>query len=195
MIFFTSDLHLGNRDMTTSYCRPFKDSKSFEKHIIKNWNKQAKKSDTIYVVGDLFDYHNQPDYDWTKNFKIIKKIKAEIVLIIGNNEERIIKIHFDNDFEKFREYCKNNGIKEVCKDCVVTACGQEFFLTHKPKNHSKSMLTLFGHSHKAIGYYKSFGFNVFYDLHDFRLVDDDKIKFLLYMKNTYWDKDVNVNLV
>lgn len=192
MNFFTSDLHLGNEDMEGTYCRPFKKSRDFEKYLIKNWNKQAKKTDTIYVIGDLFDYHNQEDYDWRKNFKIIKKIKAEIILIIGNNEERIIKNCFQNDFEKFRNYCIENGIKDVFKDFVVEACGRSFFLTHKPKNHNPEMLNLFGHSHKAIGFYKNFGFNVFYDLHDYRLVDDKKIKYLLFMKENYWDKDINL---
>lgn len=57
--FFTSDIHLGNATTVLADGRPFKNDKEFEKFLIKTWNKQAKKGDTIYVIGDLFDCHSK----------------------------------------------------------------------------------------------------------------------------------------
>lgn len=195
MKYFTSDIHLGSSEIITTDNRPFKNIKTFNKHIIKNWNNQAKANDTIFVIGDLFDFHNQPGYNWENNFKIIKHIKANIILIIGNNEERIIQNCFSNDFYKFRDFCLKNGIKEVFNDLTINILETPFFLTHKAKNHSNEILTLFGHSHKAIGLYKSFGFNIGYDLNNFRLYSEYDISHLLYMKDKYWDKDENLKLL
>lgn len=195
MNFFTSDIHLGNEYIIESGNRPFKKPNDFHKYVVKNFNKQAKKGDTIYVIGDLFDYHYKENYNWMDNFKFIKKIKADIILIIGNNEERIIKQHFDNDFNAFKECCKENGIKDVFENLTLEVCKMPFYLTHKPKNHSDKMLNLFGHSHKAMGVYKSFGFNVFYDLHDYKLLTEENIKHFLFMKKEYWDKDENLKLI
>ena len=69
-----------------------------------------------------------------------------------------------------------------------------FFITHKPKDCSNYCLNLFGHSHRAMGVYKSFGFNIGCDLNHFKLYSEKDIGFLIYMKNTYWDKDENLKL-
>ena len=45
----------------------------FDKYVIKLWNKQATKNDTIYVVGDLIDCHSQTDDSCVKKFLIAKK--------------------------------------------------------------------------------------------------------------------------
>lgn len=175
--------------------RSFKNPRAFHRHVIKNWNKQAKKGDTIYVIGDLFDYHYKPNYNWEDNFKIIKKIKADIILLIGNNEERIIKEHFNDDFEAFRLCCMQNGITDVLKNATIKVCDIDFYMTHKAKDCNMEMLNLFGHSHKAMGIYKTFGFNVFYDLHDYKLVDEKRIKHLLHMKKVYWSLEENLTLI
>ena len=54
-------------------------------------------------------------------------------------------------------------------------------------------MNLFGHSHRAIGLYTPYGFNVGCDLNHFRLYSENDIAHLLYMKNEYWDKDANIN--
>ena len=51
MIYFTSDIHFDDLDTLVNDNRPFKSTKQFDKYIIKTFNKQAKKEDTIYVIG------------------------------------------------------------------------------------------------------------------------------------------------
>lgn len=195
MKFFTSDIHLGDATTVKADGRPFKNEKQFERFIIKTWNKQAKKGDTIYVIGDFFDCHSKTDPYYLKELYFPKKIKADIILVLGNNEERIINYFYGGDFEKFKEVCLNSGIKDVIKDGYVHICKQDFYLTHKPKDHHKDMLTLFGHSHRAMGVYKSFGFNIGCDLNHFRLFSEQDIHVLLRAKKDYWDFDDNLKLV
>ena len=160
----------------------------------KIWNKQTTKKDIIYVVGDFFDCHDEKNKDWEKCFNFLKKIKAKLILILGNNEQRIIKYFFNNNFEEFKKYCVDNGFFDVKQNANLKICNQNFFLTHKPIEHTNSCLNLFGHSHRAMGIYKCFGFNIGCDLNHFRLYSENDINHLINMKNKYWDRDENLNL-
>ena len=55
MNFFTSDTHFGDDGVIQQDLRPFKNAKQFAKILIKTWNKQASKNDTIFVIGDFVD--------------------------------------------------------------------------------------------------------------------------------------------
>jgi len=189
MNFFTSDIHFNDYDTLLIDDRPFKSSKKFDNFVIKTWNKQAKKGDTIFVVGDFVDCDGKGYDGWKHSIQYVKKLKADVVLIIGNNEERVIKGWFNNDFNAFREFCLQAGFKEVHKNLTLTICNKKFFLTHKPKHRKSDMLTLFGHLHRSCGLYKPYGFNVGCDLNHFRLYDENNIKKFLQMKSDYWDKN------
>ena len=58
----------------------------------------------------------------------------------------------------------------------------------------EDVINLFGHSHRACGLYKPFGFNIGCDLNHFRLYSEKDIEFMLFMKNKYWDNDKNLNM-
>ena len=119
MLFFSSDLHFGNDEALLVDDRPFKNAKHYEKGVIKIWNKQAKKDDEIWVIGDFVDFHKYEPCFWERGLALVKRIKAKVNLIIGNNEERLIKNCFNNNFETFKEYCMNLGFNRVEKDYFV----------------------------------------------------------------------------
>lgn len=194
MLYFTSDIHFSDKDTLKNDNRPFKSTKQFDSYIIKLWNKQAKKGDTIFVIGDFIDCNGDGHDNWKKAIKYVKKIHADIVLITGNNEDRVIKYYFNNIFDDFKNYCLSLGFKEVHKSLIIDLCGHQFNLVHKPKNYKENTLNLFGHSHRAMGLYKPFGFNIGCDLNHFRLYSENDIKHLLTMKEKYWDKDTNLNM-
>ena len=195
MKYFTSDLHFGSEETIKFDDRPFKNAKSFIRHTIKTWNKQAKKNDIIYVIGDLVDCHDETDNSYLKYLKIVKKIKSKMILILGNNEKRIIKYHFNNDFKLFKEHCLSIGFFDVKESEIINVENNQFYLVHKPKDYNKEMLNLFGHSHKAMGLYKTFGFNVGCDLNNYRLYGEKDILNLLEKKSAFWDKDENLKLI
>jgi calcineurin-like phosphoesterase family protein len=189
MRFFTSDTHFYDYDTLLLDDRPFSSAEEFDDFVIDTWNTQAKKSDTIFVIGDFVDCDGKGYEGWKHSINYVKRINAEVVLIVGNNEERVIKNWFDNNFDAFRDFCLKAGFKDVHKNLILNVCDTDFFLTHKPKDRKEGMLTLFGHLHRSCGLYKPYGFNIGCDLNHFRLYDENNIKKFLDMKKEYWDKN------
>lgn len=194
MRYFTSDIHFNDEQTLRVDARPFKSTKKFDNYIIKLWNKTAKKGDIIFVVGDFVDCDGSGHTAWQKAIKYIKRIKADVVLIMGNNEERVVKNFFGENFNAFKEYCISLGFKDVLWDIEISIGEQNFFLTHKPINHKKEVVNLFGHIHRSTGIYRPFGFNIGCDPNHFRLYSEQDILNLIEMRDKFWLKDKNVNI-
>lgn len=195
MNFFTADIHFCDESTMRSDNRPFKSIKAYDKFTIKNWNKMAKAGDIIYIVGDLLDCDGPNSTEWLQGLKLIKKIKADIVLVIGNNEQRIIKFFFKNDFEQFVKVCKKYGIKEVYKSLDVEIKDKKFHLVHQIKDGDKHKTNLFGHTHLCSGVYHPYGLCVSCDLNHFRLFTEEIIMGYLNRKVNYWEPDENCNYI
>ena len=194
MKFFTSDTHFCDIGTIQTDGRPFKTAKAFDRYVIKLWNKQAKKGDVIYVVGDFVDCDNSESTTYLTSLNYVKKIKADVILIMGNNEDRVVKFFFDGDFEAFKKYCLSLGFKGVYKSLDIEVNDTPFHLVHKPIHCVKDKLNIFGHMHRAGGLYRSFGFNVNCDINHFYLYTEKDIKNMLYDKAKYWDVDANLSL-
>ena len=194
MYFFSSDTHLSDSYTMKVDNRPFKNAKAFDRFIIKTWNKQAKKGDTIFVIGDFIDCDGIGHDEWEKAILYVKKLKADVVLIMGNNEDRVVKYYFDGDFEKFKSYCLSIGYKDVHKELNLKIKDIDFHLTHKPADCRMDMLNLFGHTHRSGGLYRPFGFNIGCDINHFRLYSEDDIMFLLELKEKFWNNDKHLNM-
>ena len=194
MIFFTSDIHFSDAETMLNDNRPFKNVRKFDKHIIKIWNKLMNKNDTLYVVGDLLDCNDTTEPVWQNCLGYFKKIKAKIVLIIGNNEQRIIDRYFNKSFNKFKEMCLSYGIYDVKKNEKLSFGGYKFYLTHEPVNYKEGYVNLVGHLHRSRGQWYSFGINVSCDLNYFRPYSTDDILFQLKQKEKYY-KNPNFSLL
>ena len=191
MIFFTSDTHFASEDTLIRENRPFKNSNKFDKYVLVLWNKQTKKEDTIYHLGDFLNYNSKDEKSWVKTLSYVKKLKANVILIIGNNEQRVIDKHFKGNFEQFREFCIGLGFKDVKIDDEIVINGNKFYLNHYPRNHKNEYINLFGHTHRTTGLWKPYGLNVGCDLNHFFLYSQDEILRILELKNKWWDNDVD----
>lgn len=194
MQYFTADIHFSDPDTLLYTMRPFKNIKQYDRYMIKQINKTAKKDDLIYVCGDFFDCDGSELKSYLQASQYVKKIKAKMFLIIGNNEERIIKYFFDNDYEKFREYCLDLGFVDVQKSAHVNFGGREFYLIHEPIQNDPNYVNLFGHIHTG-GIYRSYGINVGVDPNHYRLWSESDILDYLDWKEKYMNYDVNINLM
>jgi calcineurin-like phosphoesterase family protein len=195
MKYFISDIHFSDEITMKLENRPFKSVHQYDKYIIKMINKKATKNDDLYVIGDFFDCDDERCVGWKKTFGYINKIKANIILIIGNNEIRIIDNFFGGDFEAFRQVCTANGIKDVKVNDVVEFAGLKFFLTHEPKDHKNGFVNLCGHLHRSRGTWYSFGLNMSCDLNNFIPYSESDILFQLSQRDKYYNSDENFKII
>ena len=192
-IWFTADTHFGkdSKAILKRENRPFADIEEYTKEQIRIWNSQAAPEDTIYVIGDFCNY-NSTEKDHESGLAVSKQVNAGIILITGTSEDRVIDAVYGGDFERFREYCLDKekfSFSDIRRNDYVDICGERFYLTHRPADHSGDCLTLFGHTHRGTGLWKPFGLNMGTDLNHFRLFGEEDIRELLEQKNDYWDSD------
>ena len=80
MIFFTSDLHFGHKNIL-GYCgRPWLDLDSMAKGLIDNWNSVVSSEDDVFVLGDM----SFCGVERTK--EIIKSLSGKKTLVMGNHD-------------------------------------------------------------------------------------------------------------
>jgi calcineurin-like phosphoesterase family protein len=80
-IFFTSDLHLGHKNILTYSKRPFGNIDEMEESLIKNWNSVVGKNDSIYVLGDF-------SFMGARITTIFHKFNGNKFLIKGNHDDK-----------------------------------------------------------------------------------------------------------
>ncbi len=179
-IFFTSDTHFGQTRTLELSKRPFKNANEMDETIVKNWNKQIGKSDTIYHLGDFGD------------FKMIDKLNGNIILILGNYEIKDLETNFANDFSLYRKYLISLGFKDVIINGVsieLPGIQEKIYLTHKPLDCKKDMFNLFGHIHN-LSKVKKFGLNVGIDCYNFNPVSTSEMLFYKNAIQNFYDNDV-----
>lgn len=178
MYYFTSDSHFSlvdKKDTIERDFRPFKSVKEMNKKIIKTWNKQAGKNDIIYHLGDFANFNKFDDKTFKTTLGFVKKIKAKVVLILGNNEEYIIHYAYNDDYGAFEKLLYDLGFWKVVRTGMYLEFGGEkFYLNHYPSKHKDGVINLFGHIHSSC-LVKRYGFNVGVDNNYFRLFSEDQI--------------------
>ncbi len=53
MIYYTSDLDFGHRNVLKFDSRPFADIDEMDRVLIENWNNRVRSDDTVYILGDF----------------------------------------------------------------------------------------------------------------------------------------------
>ncbi len=191
MKYFTADSHfsLGDESVIFRDYRPFNSVKEMNEKIVEIWNNQAGKNDVIYHLGDFVNY-NYEDLNYEPLLNIVKKINAKVILILGNNEKRILSNVFDGNFEKFKSYLLSIGFFDVFEsEHEIVVADKNLRLVHCPSDADKtSEFNLFGHIHRC-GFVKSYGFNVGVDNHNYKLFSEDDI-LDLYDRRKYFDENV-----
>lgn len=135
MIYLTSDLHFGHKNIIKLTNRPFSDVEKMNETLIKNWNNTIKPQDTIYILGDLCFKMTLEE-----SHKIIQRLNGKKILIRGNHDKQY-------DEGLFQDICDYKELKYN---------KQLFILSHYPFeewNHFFSgAIHLHGHQHNHSDY-------------------------------------------
>ncbi|MGN0650978.1 MAG: metallophosphoesterase [Oscillospiraceae bacterium] len=86
MIYYTSDLHLGHKNIIKLCDRPFPDIETMDNEIIHNWNAVVQPQDDVYILGD-FSFGAPVE----KAIEYMKRLKGNKHLIIGNHDFKYLK--------------------------------------------------------------------------------------------------------
>lgn len=78
-MLFTSDLHLGHRNILLSR-QQFASIDEHDEFIIRQWNKKVHKNDNVYILGDLSFRAEQPISYY------LSRMKGKKHLIVGNHD-------------------------------------------------------------------------------------------------------------
>lgn len=80
MILFTSDLHLGHKNIIRLCNRPFSSVEEMDAVLIENWNKKVHKHDKVYILGDLMYRNEKPPEEY------LQQLNGKKYLITGNHD-------------------------------------------------------------------------------------------------------------
>lgn len=96
MIYFTSDLHFGHKNVI-EYCkRPFKDTHEMAEAMIKNYNEIVPENGKVYFLGDIFFC------GIVQARELLRKMNGYKILIRGNHDRSRSKM-LDIGFHEVHE--------------------------------------------------------------------------------------------
>ena len=97
MIWFTSDLHFGHRNVIEYSKRPFANVEEMNQTLVKNWNAKVKDEDTVYIIGDL-------SLGPFRDMKVfLEQLKGHKYLIKGNHDRYSIGQYLSIGFHVYHE--------------------------------------------------------------------------------------------
>ena len=164
MIYFTSDLHLGHKNIIEYEDRPWKSVEDMTIGFILNWNKVVKPNDEVYILGD-FAFQNSYMTPFLIT-DILSRLNGKKHLIIGNHDTYINKQSFNpRYFEEMVHY----------KELKIN--GKFIILSHYPiedwngKYHGA--IHLHGHTHQPDSRPEMNRYNVGCMLYDYKPITLD----------------------
>lgn len=112
-IFFTSDLHLGHKNILASCGRPFDTVEEMDDELIVKWNQKVGAGDDVYILGDLaFRSANHINY-------YLKHMAGHKYLGVGNHDVGWMKNV--KDLSQYFEAVENMMLINMGKN-LLTLC-------------------------------------------------------------------------
>ena len=137
-LWFTSDLHFGHKNIIQYSKRPFESVDHMTEHLILEWNRCVKETDTVWHLGDFAFLKPQ------QVLEIIKQLNGRKHWLVGNHDEVLEKVLRDNP-ELAIEVVRYKEIKHNGQFIVLNHYGQRVW------NHSfRGSWHLYGHSHGTL---------------------------------------------
>ena len=137
-IFFTSDLHIGHKNILKYNRHEFSTIEDMEIQMVSRWNSKVGKDDIVYILGDV-SFTNLE-----RTLFVLSQLNGEKHLILGNHDRGKEK-----QYEESGAFASIKGYDEF-----RIKRGKEshyFHLSHFPSQHwshqAYGSIHLFGHLH------------------------------------------------
>ena len=141
MIYFTSDLHFGHKNVLRMGNRPFADIEEMNAALITNWNRRVSDLDEVYILGDISLAKN-----WKVVYEFLRPLHGKKYLIKGNHE------HYLRDRKFLQHYF------ELITDYHELRYNEKhFILSHYPfwewNGKYRGSIHLYGHVHAGDSFF------------------------------------------
>lgn len=102
MNYYISDIHFGNEALLIPQdgnekrkgTRPFSSVEEMNEKIIENINDCCTVEDTLYIIGDIAQFHNAEE-----SIELLKRLVPKLVLVMGNHDKGVIAALRAKDLE------------------------------------------------------------------------------------------------
>jgi calcineurin-like phosphoesterase family protein len=158
-IFFTSDMHLGHKNIIRLSNRPFNSVDEMDNILISNYNSMVKEGDVIYDLGD-FSFANPVKY--------FPRLNVQPIRIKGSHDHDLK----EGVAPRMLVIKPNNLVDEYGSQIVITLCHyamRSWEVSHYGSWH------LYGHHHGMLPPY-GLSFDVGVDCWDFYPVSLAQVK-------------------
>ena len=141
---YISDLHFYHHSLNKQMdLRGFKDFHEMNSYMIEQWNKKVKKSDEVYILGDLSIAAG------IATNEILSQLNGKLYLIEGNHDKRYL---LDKEFDASRflwikpyEEIRDHGRKVILSHYPVFCYNGQY----KKKDGIPFVYMLYGHVHNT----------------------------------------------
>ena len=146
-LYFTSDLHLGHRNIIRFCCRPYTNEKIMDKALIDNWNNTVTSNDIVVIAGDLFWFN-----DSHRIKKVLESLNGEKIYIVPGNHDQMKSYHRVED-PRIEIITDITHIRLTTDDKRYYLDQFEIVVSHYPlmtwAHRDRGALNLFGHIHSG----------------------------------------------
>ena len=141
-IWFTSDWHLGHKNIIHLSNRPFKTIEQHDEFIVRRFNELVQPDDIVWILGDISfnqSYKNYAD--------LFGRLNGKISVVLGNHDNRQHLLR-----------CKQDGLIQDVRESKILNIGSDtIHLTHYPLlewfNFHKGAYSIHGHTHGNVNDY------------------------------------------
>lgn len=187
MIFYTSDLHLGNTNIIIYEDRPYKTVAEMNADLIYKWNAKVSRNDEVYVLGD-FSFKGAQE-----TISLLEQLNGKIHLIRGNHDHFISQLSFRKQVSSYRISCEG-WYKKIDDN------GREVVLCHFPIMYWDGMddrgaYHLYGHMHSRpnMQHPHKDAFNVGVDVNNYYPVTLDELLNKRWLQTPTKEENDNAN--
>lgn len=175
--FLTADWHLGE-DRLQLLGRPFTTTEEMNETMIRLHNELVAPDDEVFMLGDVIA--TQEHNGGREYLPLVERFNGRKTLFRGNQEFRFSDAELLEYFE--RVIPEGDGL-ELDYD------GLELYLTHYPSRGRADRFNLVGHIHSSWKVQLNM-LNVGVDVHHFRPVPLERVRFFYDAVSSFYDEDV-----